>query len=273
MGISDLLTSLGDNPVFGGAIGVGILGAGVKAVQPLSRFINLELRRRLTSSREVTTNDKETFDIIAKYISEKLPSMVNHSSVNFSGGKSMKGTKTKFLNSKPSPGTYFTKYQNTNIMIERTRTTNVSSSPFESLKITTRGPPLGFASKNKFHGNDILDQLFINAEQQHQLLINDKIVIYEPVTADWRPFGRPIRKRTLNSVVLEDGQSERILADMKLFLGSEEWYIDKGISHQRGYLFYGPPGTGKTSFIKALAGALDFKVGQFLWSFFANLTI
>lgn len=26
----------------------------------------------------------------------------------------------------------------------------------------------------------------------------------------------------------------------------EDWYIDAGIPHRRGYLLYGPPGTGKS---------------------------
>lgn len=33
-----------------------------------------------------------------------------------------------------------------------------------------------------------------------------------------------------------------------------------GIPYRRGYLLYGPPGTGKSSFIMALAGALDYNI-------------
>ena len=29
----------------------------------------------------------------------------------------------------------------------------------------------------------------------------------------------------------------------------EDWYIDAGIPHRRGYLLYGPPGTGKSKLI------------------------
>jgi chaperone BCS1 len=38
------------------------------------------------------------------------------------------------------------------------------------------------------------------------------------------------------------------MEDMKEFLNSAKWYIEKGVPYRRGYLLYGPLGTGKTSF-------------------------
>jgi chaperone BCS1 len=40
---------------------------------------------------------------------------------------------------------------------------------------------------------------------------------------------------------------ESILADVKEFIGIEDWYVQAGIPHHRGYLLYGPPGTGKSA--------------------------
>lgn len=54
-------------------------------------------------------------------------------------------------------------------------------------------------------------------------------------------------KRHIASVVLDANTKERILADAKDFLASENWYAKRGIPWRRGYLLYGTPGSGKTS--------------------------
>ncbi len=68
------------------------------------------------------------------------------------------------------------------------------------------------------------------------------------------------RKRPLESVVLDHGVLEEVMADIKRFISSSKWYIDRGIPYRRGYLLYGPPGCGKTSIISAIAGYLDYGV-------------
>lgn len=59
--------------------------------------------------------------------------------------------------------------------------------------------------------------------------------------------------RDLDSLVLEDGQMERIMSDLERFLNSERDYARRGIPWHRGYFFHGPPGTGKSSLAKVLA--------------------
>lgn len=61
----------------------------------------------------------------------------------------------------------------------------------------------------------------------------------------WNNVKRKIR-RPLNSIILEEGVIESIVGDAREFLDMEDWYIDAGIPHRRGYLLYGPPGTGKS---------------------------
>uniref|UniRef100_A0A8D8SP52 Mitochondrial chaperone BCS1 n=1 Tax=Cacopsylla melanoneura TaxID=428564 RepID=A0A8D8SP52_9HEMI len=84
--------------------------------------------------------------------------------------------------------------------------------------------------------------------------------MYTAWGSEWRPFGHPKRRRPLNSVVLDRGVADRILADIREFVKDPAWYLDRGIPYRRGYLLYGPPGCGKSSFITALAGELEFGI-------------
>lgn len=77
---------------------------------------------------------------------------------------------------------------------------------------------------------------------------------------NWR-VATCVPHRPLDSVIFPSGISEYIASDIQTFLDTEEWYVDRSIPYQRGYLFYGPPGNGKTSAITALASHFKFDIG------------
>lgn len=78
----------------------------------------------------------------------------------------------------------------------------------------------------------------------------------------WADWGRrdDLPARRMESVVLADGQMERLRDDIKQFLKEEQEYIRRGIPWHRGYLLEGPPGTGKTSIVRALAHDLKLNL-------------
>ncbi|GAN07780.1 ATPase, AAA domain containing protein [Mucor ambiguus] len=76
---------------------------------------------------------------------------------------------------------------------------------------------------------------------------------------DWKTVGSK-ELRSFESVILKDGQKERILKDIQTFRRREHWYSIRGIPYRRGYLLYGPPGTGKTSLVQSVASKVNMNV-------------
>lgn len=66
--------------------------------------------------------------------------------------------------------------------------------------------------------------------------------------------------RILDSVILKEGQLERLIDDLGTFLEEEEEYNRLAQPWHRGYLIYGSPGTGKTSAARALANHFNLPV-------------
>lgn len=54
-----------------------------------------------------------------------------------------------------------------------------------------------------------------------------------------------------------------IIDELKHWLDSEKWYIEKRIPWRRGWLLFGVPGTGKTSVVRAIAEDFDLPVFVF----------
>lgn len=88
------------------------------------------------------------------------------------------------------------------------------------------------------------------AEQAAAIVKKPTLQVYR--WGDWLST-KDLPDRSLDTVVLKEGQQERIVADLEKFHGDRERYERIGMPYHRGYLFYGPPGTGKTSLAMALA--------------------
>lgn len=97
-----------------------------------------------------------------------------------------------------------------------------SGTPWETVHLTT-------LSRDR----NLFSSLLAEARQLAQQAQVGRTVIYTAWGAEWRPFGRPREKRLLESVVLDKGVKERVVDDVKAFMGRGKWYSERGERRRR----------------------------------------
>ena len=216
----------------------------------LLRWLSEHQRKQMTG--EVVPGLKENKGIVNALIKRFAPRL-HHLQIQTAQIKKPDGTSHTNFALVPGQGRHIMHYRNAFISVKRQRDERAvdlgTGIPFETVTLTTL-----------YSNRHIFENLFMEAHQMAQRMIEGKTIFYSAWGADWKEFGLPKRKRPIDSVVLEEGVKERIVDDIQGFLSAREWYLDRGIPYRRGYLLYGPPGTGKSSFIQALAGELDYNI-------------
>lgn len=249
MPLKDLFSSLSDNPYFGAGAGLFGIGLFTAAAKKGSQYGMIMFRRHCVISLEIPSRDKSYYWLL-NWISVR-GTQTQHLSVQTSFSQSETGKIHTNFDFIPSPGSHFFKYKNNWIRVERNRENKSvdfkSGTPFENVTLTSIG-----RKRDIFF--DILEearQLALQKQEGRTIMYTGHHGMEGPM---WRPFGYPRKKRPLDSVVLAENVSERIVADITEFIENPSWYMDRGIPYRRGYLLYGPPGCGKSSYITALAG-------------------
>ena len=93
----------------------------------------------------------------------------------------------------------------------------MNHTPWETITLTTLSRDRG-----------VFSSLLNDARELSIKRDEGKLVINTAWGIEWRPFGKPRRKRPVESVILDDGISERIQSDLKQFLQRRQWYTARG---------------------------------------------
>ncbi|KAK4324607.1 hypothetical protein Pmani_004752 [Petrolisthes manimaculis] len=252
MGVTDLVSSLSDNPYFSAGFGLFGVGAGAAVLRKSYMLGLIMFRRHYMTTLEVPCRDK-SYQWLLHWITVRGARKTQHLSVETKFQEIETGKITTRHDFIPSVGEHFFWYGGTWLKVERTREQHTldlhHGTPWENVTITAFGK-----QKELFH-RIILEARDLAVKQNE-----GKTIMYTAYGAEWRPFGNPRRPRPLPSVVLDVGVSEKIVMDVKDFMENPEWYSSRGIPYRRGYLLHGPPGCGKSSFITALAGHLQLGI-------------
>ena len=256
------LDTLFENPVFAGGIGLAGLGAAA-AIARKSIIQGASLvRRRLLVDVEISKTDASYKWVLNWLLAQRQaqPSTIITNSLTRMHHLSMSTTQTASSNGvvhtkfslEPGYGRHIIRHKNAYISVNREKQSSANhqtGEPHETVTLTT-------LYAHRF----IFQDIFQEAHGLARMAQEGKTVMYKNDMTEWKISGDPRRKRPLESVILDRGVKERIVDDVKEFLRSRQWYVDRGIPYRRGYLLYGLPGSGKSSFIQALAGELDFGI-------------
>eukprot|EP01038_Epipyxis_sp_PR26KG_P013543 gene13543-18167_t len=245
----DFQSLLASNSVFSGGIGLAVLAGSAQFLRQGSRIGLQILKRNFLVTLEITSKDR-AYPWVLQWLNARSSSN-RHLSVETSLSASNSNiVRFSFV---PGPGQHFLHYNGNFMLVQRLREQQMvdfnSGKPWEKLQFTCIG-----RSTTDFES--ILKDAYDLVSQQEE----GKTIIYTNWGAEWRQFGQPRKKRLIDSVILDEGVSNKMVKDVQEWLLSSDWYNNRGIPYRRGYLLYGPPGSGKSSFIMALAGKINYNI-------------
>jgi chaperone BCS1 len=251
MALAEFFQTMASNPMFSGGLGVVGAAGGLALLRQGWGRVGLVARRQLLVTLEIPSKDK-SYHWVLQWISAQ-GAKAQHISVQTVFKQQENGRVLTRFDFVPSPGNHYLWYNNTLLQIARQREKTMvdlqSGSPWETVTLTAVG-----------RSRQIFEDILQEAKEMALAREEGKTVIFTSWGSEWRQFGYPKRRRPMPSVILDEGLSDRILKDVRDFIGNPRWYLERGIPYRRGYLLYGPPGCGKSSFITALAGELQYNI-------------
>jgi mitochondrial chaperone BCS1 len=264
--MTHLFDALAAHPLVSGGIVLGVVGWALALVRNLPYQVLAYIKARLITSVEIADRDP-AFEWLERWLAAHPAAHGKRAYVARSlgmrsdpgvpsarpsppTGSAVPGYHYGLLYS-PAPGAGLVRYRDHRIWIERRRRWYESAfngAPHTDTFVLTHLGSL-----------DVIKGLMAEALAESITDEDPGIPVLVGNNGAWGHSGfRP--RRRLESVMLDAGVLDDLVADMECFYRDKGWYRDRGIPWQRGYLFAGIPGAGKTSAAIALAGRLGLSI-------------
>lgn len=253
--LNNIKTQLLDNQIFIGLITSGILFSLSYSLRGIPKSLYILFLRSFTINIQIDNRNK-SYEYFNKWLFSKINNAHNiiingdlvkkEENIHTPRYDRLRSDNNKNNIITPGFDTFWFIWRRHFIIFNRIRTTEgIMEIPLDTLNIR-----ILFHNKNTM--KNIINEIT-------EFLKEDKIYIYMWYWDRWSTLS-DINKRTLNSIYIPEEQKNFILNDIKNFIENKEWYKEKHIPYNRGYLFYGDPGCGKTSLIKVIASELNYDI-------------
>uniref|UniRef100_A0A914DC66 Mitochondrial chaperone BCS1 n=1 Tax=Acrobeloides nanus TaxID=290746 RepID=A0A914DC66_9BILA len=245
-----LIKTLLLNPFFSGGILISIVGFFWYSIQWAIDLGKAMFRQNYQQSLEIT-NENMAFSWVMEHINKKSKVKTQHFSMETNYDYDEEEIDFKFF---PGFGSHYFYYKDRWITVDRCKEEKKSHDDYsqktETVTLSTWGA-------NPNYWKEFLIEC---SAEPVQAMKKGLQVHFVQDGSYWNSWDKPKRRRTMDSVILSSGLSEKLCKDVQTFLESADWYHERGVPYRRGYLLYGPPGTGKTSVISALASQFGYSV-------------